>query len=104
MRAWGARDLSSILSTPTMKGWLYILTNDQDKFYVGSTNDLGRRLKEHNFGNNKSTKFGIPWKIVFSQEYDSIDTAREAENRIKSFKSKVILKKIISDGVFLKVT
>lgn len=99
MRAWGARDLSSILSTPTMS-WLYVLKNEKNKYYIGSTINLERRLKEHNYGNTRSTKRNRPWHVVFSQKFDCIILTKKAERKIKSYKSRVILEKIISDGIF----
>jgi putative endonuclease len=59
-----------------------------NKFYVGHTNDLERRLNEHNSGFSKSTKSGIPWKLVYSKSFSSISEAYEFERKIKSMKSK----------------
>ncbi len=40
-----------------------------------------------------------PFKLVFSQEYDSLLNARKIEKKIKSFKSKKIIESIINDKV-----
>jgi len=37
--------------------------------YVGMTNNIERRLHEHNNGENKSTKAYIPFKLIFKEEY-----------------------------------
>ena len=34
------------------------------KYYTGSTDDLSRRLKEHNRGKKAFTRIGIPWELV----------------------------------------
>jgi len=36
--------------------------------YVGMTNNIERRLHEHNNGENKSTKAYIPFKLIFKEE------------------------------------
>ncbi|MFA5749804.1 MAG: GIY-YIG nuclease family protein [Candidatus Shapirobacteria bacterium] len=86
-----------------MKGYVYILQSlKNQRFYIGSTNDLERRFLEHNSGKNKYTSLNKPFKIVFSQEYDDISQARKVEFKLKSFKSRKILEKIINDG-FCKI-
>ena len=35
-----------------------------DKFYVGFTTDLNKRMAEHNSGKSVHTKKYLPWKIV----------------------------------------
>jgi len=44
--------------------YVYVLLSLKDKkFYIGFTNDLKRRLKEHNSGNNISTKSKASFRI-----------------------------------------
>jgi putative endonuclease len=62
----------------------YILfSHSRNKFYIGSTNNLQRRLSEHNSGQNLSTKFGIPWNLIFSEEFLSKAEAIRLEKKIK---------------------
>lgn len=50
----------------------YILYSRRlNKYYVGHTNNLERRLLYHNSGYNKSTKSGLPWELVYKEEYES---------------------------------
>ncbi|MBI2595577.1 GIY-YIG nuclease family protein [Candidatus Daviesbacteria bacterium] len=80
-------------------GIVYILRSlVNGRFYIGSTNDLERRFGEHNLGKSKATKFTAPFELVFRQEYDSLNKARRVENKLKKFKSKIILEKIINDS------
>lgn len=37
---------------------------DIDRYYVGTTNDIDRRLKEHNNGHCPHTNKFKPWKLV----------------------------------------
>jgi predicted GIY-YIG superfamily endonuclease len=51
---------------------VYILQNEAKNFtYKGMTNDLERRLAEHNRGACQSTKPYRPLKIVYFETYDT---------------------------------
>jgi len=59
-----------------MKGYLYILKSElNNRYYVGITNNIDRRLKEHNDGKSKYTR---PFKLIFKQTYDDLSQARRA--------------------------
>ena len=52
-----------------MKCIVYVLHSDTtNRYYAGHTEDLVRRLYQHNTGENKSTKHGAPWKVVFTKK------------------------------------
>jgi putative endonuclease len=64
---------------------VYILYSDAlRKYYVGQTKDLERRIEEHNRGKTSFTAKGVPWKIIWSNEFDSRADAMAMEKRIKS--------------------
>jgi len=47
------------------------------RWYIGHTYDIERRLTEHNSGQNKSTRGKGPWKLIFSRIFDNnLDTNR----------------------------
>ena len=63
----------------------YILFSiSKNKYYVGHTNNISRRLAEHNSGQNKSTKLGSLWELVYFKEFDSKSEAYRLEMKIKS--------------------
>jgi len=64
--------------------YVYLLKSKKDdKLYIGYSNDLRKRLQEHNRGNVGSTKHRRPLKLVYYEAYgDEID----AKDREKSFK------------------
>ncbi|MCF8405713.1 MAG: GIY-YIG nuclease family protein [Bacteroidales bacterium] len=63
---------------------VYILySNTLGKYYVGHTNDIVRRLNEHNSGHSKYTKTGKPWKLIKTFECTSRQEAVNLESRIK---------------------
>ena len=64
--------------------WVYVLWSKRlKKRYVGSTGNLSRRLYEHNHGGNKFTRGGIPWILIYSEEYAGQSEARRREQFLK---------------------
>ena len=66
-----------------------------DRYYIGQTSNLEQRVVRHNNGENKYTKFGIPWKLVYKESFDSRAEAMEREKKLKSSESRDILRKEI---------
>ena len=76
---------------------VYILESwSSKKYYIGHTNDLERRLNEHNDLNRRgwSNKFA-PWEVVYSLDYPTRADAMKEERRLKSFKNKESLAKFV---------
>lgn len=64
--------------------YMYILKSSKDdKLYFGSTNNLSRRLKEHNAGLVPSTKSRKPFKLIYFEGYVSEEEARHRESNLK---------------------
>jgi putative endonuclease len=67
-----------------MKGYLYILLCVDGSFYTGSTNDLERRMKEHQAGKGANhTRKRLPVELVYWEEYNRIALAYNREQQIK---------------------
>jgi putative endonuclease len=82
-----------------MKYFVYILFSEKlSKYYVGHTNDIERRLYEHNIGHEKFTRTGTPWKLVYSRTFASKSEARQEELRIKNRKNKKYIENLINKG------
>ncbi len=78
--------------------YLYILRCSDNSLYCGQTNNLKRRIEEHNFGKLKSAKYTKgrrPVKLVYSERYKTIQEAMQREIEIKKW-SKVKKEKICS--------
>lgn len=83
-----------------MEPCVYILKSlKTGRFYIGSTKDLDRRLKEHERGSSKYTKDQLPVKLVFYQKYTSLGEARKIEYRLKRGKNKDIIERIVKEGI-----
>ena len=64
--------------------YVYIIKCKDDKLYTGITNDLDRRLSEHNSGQGGHfTKFRRPVKLVYFQEAPDRSNALKREIEIK---------------------
>lgn len=68
-----------------MSYFVYILLNNlKTKTYVGYTNNLENRIKEHNSGESSYTRRFKPWKVVYTE---SFSTEQEALKKEKYYKS-----------------
>ena len=57
--------------------YTYILKSENsNKIYIGSTNDIDRRLKEHNSGKCFTTKKMTPVKVIYYEAYEYEEDAR----------------------------
>ena len=66
--------------------WVYILECSDKSYYTGVTNNLERRLSEHNSGIHKGyTSTRLPAKLLFSEEFNDPRTAIEREKQIKDW-------------------
>jgi len=64
--------------------YLYILKSQKDDgLYIGSTNDLRRRLSEHNSGKARATMSRRPFELRYYEAYFSEDDARRREASLK---------------------
>jgi len=70
--------------------YLYLLENNLNKiFYIGLTNNIERRLEEHNSENKHFTgKMGGVWKLISLKKFKDEGLARKEEKRLKKSKNK----------------
>jgi len=81
-------------------GFLYILQSDSSgRFYVGSTDDLDRRVSEHQRGKNLATRGRGPWKLVHNEKFDTLSEVRRRESEIKCWKSAKLIQALIAGSV-----
>ena len=77
---------------------VYILKSEKNgRYYIGSTNNLDRRLAEHKFGKTKSLKHLRPLTLVFMKEYENLGVARVVERKLKKLKNRNIIEQVIED-------
>ena len=68
-----------------MAYFVYILRSSKDgKHYIGQTQDVLKRLEEHNRGHVRSTKSHLPYKLLHVEEFNSRTQAIRREHFLKS--------------------
>lgn len=73
--------------------YTYIIQSTKDKrFYAGSTDDLRKRLSEHNTGKVFSTKSRGPFELIYYEACLNEQDARAREKYLKTGMGKRYLK------------
>jgi putative endonuclease len=67
-----------------MGGFAYILLCDDGHRYYGSTNNLIERLKRHRGAQVRSTKWRLPIRLVYFEQFETLDQARQRERAFKN--------------------
>ena len=76
--------------------YVYVLRSLKDgRLYKGLTQNVEKRLKQHNQGENRSTKGFKPWELVLTKSFDSREKARDYEKYLKSGSGREFLKEIL---------
>ena len=85
-----------------MQFWyVYILSSLKDnQFYIGSTNNVKRRLKEHQLGKTVSTSKRLPIELIYFEAHRAKLDAIRREKYFKTTKGKTTLRQVLRE--FLK--
>ncbi len=77
----------------------YIIQSESTgKYYIGSTQNIKKRLYQHNQGESQSTRYGRPWQLRYQKDFTSRSEAVRYEKYLKSLKKRSQLEKIIIAG------
>ena len=83
--------------------YVYILWSSKSKiFYFGYTEDLNKRLGEHNKGLSKATKPHRPWILLFYSAFRNKKLAKDFERYLKSGSGKAFTYKRLVDVALKK--
>ncbi len=76
---------------------IYLLLSEKDrKTYLGSTDSIKRRVEEHNKGLCRSTKYGRPLKLIYYENYETLQEARLRERYLKTTSGRRELKNLFN--------
>ena len=79
---------------------MYILKSlKDDRYYIGSTEDVSKRLLYHNQGRQRSTKNRIPFTLVYTEKHPDKLAALRREKTIKHYKGGEAFKKLFDPMV-----
>jgi putative endonuclease len=77
--------------------YCYILESLYDgRYYVGSTDEVLVRLRQHNKGSVRSTKPYLPWRLIYKESFVARAEALKREKQIKLWKKRASIEKLIS--------
>ena len=77
--------------------YTYIIHSDKTgNYYIGCTNNLERRIQEHNANKTHSLKNRGPYRIIYTEQYLTKAEATKRELKIKSYKGGNGFRKLIS--------
>ncbi|TSD04230.1 MAG: GIY-YIG protein [Parcubacteria group bacterium Greene0714_36] len=80
---------------------VYILQSVRNqRYYIGSTDNLARRINEHGRGIVYATRALRPLILKRFIPCSSLTDTRQSEYRLKRYKSRKILEKVLESGVF----
>ena len=75
-----------------------IYSSTLDKYYVGYTIGIEKRLVEHNNGISSFTSSAIDWELKWAKEFESREEAMKEEKKIKSKKSRKYIEWMTGSG------
>ena len=90
--------LFDFIITPSIY-YVYILYSERlTKYYIGYSDDVEARFKKHLTNHKGFTGKAKDWKIVYTEFFDRKEDAIKRELQIKSWKSKRMTEKLISQS------
>jgi putative endonuclease len=80
--------------------YVYVLLSQKDNnFYIGFSENIEQRIDEHCAGKNISTKLRRPLKLIYFEGHTSKFDALRRERYFKTTKGKATLKQILKDAL-----
>jgi putative endonuclease len=83
--------------------YVYILLNEaKTRTYTGVTDDVNKRLADHNAGRIQSSQPYRPYKVVHIESFETLKEARQKEKYYKSTTGRRRLKDMLFPPIFLQ--
>jgi putative endonuclease len=97
----GGRFIPALFFWGTMSYFVYILESESTGvFYIGHTDNLSRRIIEHNDPDYQGTKYTKlhkgPWNCVYKEEFSTRSEAMRRERQIKAKKSRNYIEYLVA--------
>jgi putative endonuclease len=78
--------------------YVHVLQSLKDgKLYIGHTGDLKARIQQHNAGENASTKYRRPFKLLCYEACNILEDAIQREKALKTGFGRAYLKRRLGD-------
>jgi predicted GIY-YIG superfamily endonuclease len=89
LRVFGYYNTQSLVRQTTMSFWVYILKCTDGSYYTGHTDNLEKRIEEHQSGAcGGYTLTRLPVELAFSQDFPTREEALTSERQIKGWSRK----------------
>ena len=79
--------------------YIYAVYNQENnKIYIGQTEDLEKRLTLHNnkkFKDSYTSRFSGKWNLIYKEEVNTRKEALVREKQLKSYQGRQFIKKLI---------
>jgi putative endonuclease len=76
--------------------YIYVIKSSEGRFYIGSTENVEKRIKQHNAKSNKGwTNRFSDWAEVYREECDTRLDARRRERELKKMRGSKKYKELI---------
>ena len=62
---------------------VYVIQSREGKFYIGLSDDVGRRVDQHNIGESRWTRGKGPWRLIWQSAEMNLSSARKLELLLK---------------------
>jgi len=86
-----------------MGHFVYILqSEDSGRYYIRRSKTPEKRLQHHNSTSTGFTAWCRPWKLVFTQEFPTKESAVAAEQLIKDWKSRKMTRYVVEGKIQLE--
>jgi putative endonuclease len=76
---------------------VYVIKSENNRYYIGLSENADKRLKEHNQGLSKWTKRDKNWQIIYRKKCNNLTEARKWENYLKKQKGGQGFKRLVQD-------
>jgi putative endonuclease len=78
--------------------YVYVIKSIKDgSYYKGRTENINRRLTEHNNGKTKSNRINKPFRLIHVELTDNLENAIKLEKYLKSGYGRELIKEIDAD-------
>ena len=83
--------------------YVYTLESEKNKsLYIGYTNDLRRRFKQHNDGFVTYTRKYVPWALIHYEAYYNKNDAMRREKYLKTSQGSRLLKRMLKEYFYIQ--
>ncbi|MDD2565527.1 MAG: GIY-YIG nuclease family protein [Candidatus Gracilibacteria bacterium] len=77
--------------------YIYIIKSEEGKFYIGETDNIEKRLNQHNSKEFRGFTSGYNnWLVIYSESFATKKEALIREKEIKSYKGGYKFKKLVN--------